>query len=144
MPEETDKPPLLPLFDDRLKSVPRLAPACETTISRLLDAVEKNAYSGTIRLKLAQEFSFHGYPDLAAGESYMALLLYDEIDNPDSEFHDSSILAAARDMSGSHGGTGEESLAESLQGDEMREEVTSWVRENVCRTAYAPQVARRN
>lgn len=142
MAEENDRPPLLALFDDRQNEVPRLVPTCETPITRLQDAVQKNPYSGSTRLELAREYSFNGYPDLAAGEASMVLLLYDEVENPESEFHDPSILAAAQDMSDGNGiEIDEEGLVESLQEDEKRQEVTNWMMEKVCRISYAWQVS---
>jgi hypothetical protein len=136
MAEEHEKPPFLDLFDDRINAVPRLVPPCETAITRLQDAIHQNPYNGSTRLKLAQEYSFNGYPDLAAGEANMVLLLYDEVENPDSEFHDPAILEAARDM-GDGAGIDEEAFAASLEEDEKQQEVTSWMMENVCRSSYA-------
>jgi hypothetical protein len=136
MLEETDRPQLMRLFEDRFNTVPRLAPLLENPVSRLLDAVQKNPYSGLTRLKLAQEYLFNGYPDLAAGEASMVLLLFDEVESTASEFHDPSILAAARDMSEEQIDEIDDTrLTEALEGDEKRQEVTKWMLESVCRTS---------
>jgi hypothetical protein len=66
----------------------------------------------------------------------MVLLLFDEVESTASEFHDPSILAAARDMSEEQIDEIDDTrLAESLEGDEKRQEVTKWMLESVCRTS---------
>jgi hypothetical protein len=137
-----DKPFLLRIFDERLKTVPRLVPECEAPIAKLLEAVQKNPYSGSKRLKLAEGYLSNGYPDLAAGEAYMALLLYDEIENPESEYHDSSILTVVLDMIyDCNNEIDEESLIKPTQDDETRQKARRWAKEKICRTSYESQRA---
>jgi hypothetical protein len=65
--------------------------------SKLL-AIEENPYSITCRLDIAQKYGSLGYPDLAAGEAYMALLLIDEIREESGEYHEEAIETATQDM----------------------------------------------
>lgn len=70
---------------------------------RLLDnlmslraATSHQPYSITHRLSLAQAYEELGYPDLAAGDAYKALLLIDEVLD-EGEFHDEAQEAAESD-----------------------------------------------
>ncbi|KAF2192607.1 hypothetical protein K469DRAFT_731103 [Zopfia rhizophila CBS 207.26] len=54
-------------------------------------------YSITLRLKLAAAYRSLGYPDLAAGEAYKALLLIDEV-MEEGEYHDAAMEAAKTDI----------------------------------------------
>src|ERR1700712_80209 len=72
-------------------------PAGEDGIHVLLRAVEENPYSPNTRLKLALQYASFNYPDLAAGEAYMALLLCDEIYDHGAEFHEEAFEAASGD-----------------------------------------------
>ncbi|KAF2022131.1 hypothetical protein BU24DRAFT_363183 [Aaosphaeria arxii CBS 175.79] len=53
-------------------------------------------YSVVLRIQLAGAYKAAGYPDLAAGEAYKALLLIDEVVQ-DGEFHEEAISAAISD-----------------------------------------------
>ena len=90
----------------------------ETLLSRLPD----EPYSTKLRLRLAQSYARLGYPDLAAGEAYIALLLSDEILDTGGEYHDEVFTAAVADMRA----TGKEWV------DELGEEALgSWAKEHV-------------
>jgi hypothetical protein len=39
-----------------------------------------------------------GYPDLAAGEAYLSLLLLDEIEDESAEWHEQAVHAATMDL----------------------------------------------
>jgi len=39
-----------------------------------------------------------GYPDLAAGEAYLSLLLLDEIEDESAEWHEQAVHAARMDL----------------------------------------------
>ncbi|KAH7126982.1 hypothetical protein B0J11DRAFT_604914 [Dendryphion nanum] len=77
--------------------------ACPTTTgdfrSRIAHLVElqnrltEEPYSISLRLELAGSYKELGYPDLAAGDSYKALLLIDELDQ-EGEYHDEVLEAA--------------------------------------------------
>ncbi|KAF2877007.1 hypothetical protein BDV95DRAFT_136699 [Massariosphaeria phaeospora] len=55
-------------------------------------------YSIGLRLKLAEAYKALGYPDLAAGDAYKALLLVDEIVD-EGEYYDDALAAAVADVS---------------------------------------------
>jgi hypothetical protein len=48
-------------------------------------------------MQLALNYATIQYPDLAAGEAYMTILLCDEIYDEDAEFHNLASEAAAED-----------------------------------------------
>lgn len=52
------------------------------------DLLTKEAYCSPAHLYLALQYERLGYPDLAAGAAYKALLLKDAIDGPAEEYHD--------------------------------------------------------
>jgi hypothetical protein len=68
------------------------------TIDSKLAAIQEDPYSILRRLDLAQNYGTLGYPDLAAGEAYMALLLIDEIREESGEYHEEAIEAAIQDL----------------------------------------------
>ncbi|KAE9976284.1 hypothetical protein EG328_002693 [Venturia inaequalis] len=55
-------------------------------------------YSIEARLSLAREYAVLGYPDLSAGEAYMALLLIDEVRDECGEYHVEALSAAQEDL----------------------------------------------
>jgi hypothetical protein len=55
-----------------------------------------NPYSITHRLALANAYRSLGYPDLASGDAYKALLLVDEC-SEQGEFHEEALEAATKD-----------------------------------------------
>lgn len=54
-------------------------------------------YSILHRLKLARAYKDLGYPDLAAGDAYKALILVDELAE-EGEYHDEALEAAQADL----------------------------------------------
>ncbi|TID17320.1 hypothetical protein E2P81_ATG07896 [Venturia nashicola] len=66
-------------------------------ISPLQANVLENPYSIQKRLALSRGYAILGYPDLSAGEAYMALLLIDEVRDDCGEYHDQAFEAAQED-----------------------------------------------
>jgi hypothetical protein len=60
--------------------------------------VLERPYSIEARLALAREYAAFGYPDLSAGEAYMALLLIDEVRDDSGEYHEEALEAAREDV----------------------------------------------
>lgn len=54
-------------------------------------------YSVVLRLRLAIAYKQLGYPDLAAGDAYKALLLVDEVVE-EGEYHEDALTAAKADI----------------------------------------------
>ena len=54
-------------------------------------------YSVVHRLKLAKAYKSLGYPDLAVGDAYKALLLIDEVAE-EGEYHEEALAAAEADF----------------------------------------------
>lgn len=66
-------------------------------LERLHGSLPAVPYSIPLRLQLARAYQALGYPDLAAGDAYRALLLIDEAVQ-DGEYHDQAIEAARDDI----------------------------------------------
>ena len=66
-------------------------------LKKLQQALSSRPYSTLLRLQLATAYKELGYPDLAVGDAYKALLLIDEL-NEDAEFHDEALTAAKADL----------------------------------------------
>lgn len=91
-------------------------------------------YSIVHRLNLAKAYRGLGYPDLAVGDAYKALLLVDEVAE-EGEYHYEALEAANADY-----------LSEGVAGltidpaDDVRSEeenkVVIWAREYLSKTAY--------
>jgi hypothetical protein len=64
----------------------------------IISPVEESPYSVDRRLHLARQYASLGYPDLAAGEAYMALLLIDEIRDEYGEYHEQAVETTAVDL----------------------------------------------
>lgn len=64
----------------------------------LQDAITYTPYSIRLRLRLSQAYQKSGYPDLATGEAYVALLLVDECLGVTGEFEDEAFEAALKDL----------------------------------------------
>lgn len=67
-------------------------------IPLLQATVLERPYSIETRLSLAREYAVLGYPDLSAGEAYMALLLIDEVRDDSGEYHEEAFEAAQEDL----------------------------------------------
>ena len=65
-----------------------------TTIIDLHRTIKSAPYRVDHRLKLAKTYQNLRFPDLAAGEAYMALLLIDEINDEFGDDHEHAIRAA--------------------------------------------------
>lgn len=63
----------------------------------LQGATYEQPYSILHRLRLAAAYRELGYPDLAAGDAYKALILVDELVE-EGEYHDEALEAARADL----------------------------------------------
>jgi len=63
-----------------------------------VSAVLQSPYSISTRLALANHYIDLGYPDLAVGEAYLALLLIDEYEDEIGEWHDNVVHALESDV----------------------------------------------
>lgn len=63
----------------------------------LQHATPEQPYSIAHRLNLARAYKNLGYPDLAAGDAYKALILVDELVE-EGEYHDEALEAARTDL----------------------------------------------
>ncbi|KAH6878176.1 hypothetical protein BKA58DRAFT_90111 [Alternaria rosae] len=61
------------------------------------EATLEEPYSISSRLRLAKAYKALGYPDLAAGDAYKALILVDEVLD-EGEYHDEALEAARTDV----------------------------------------------
>lgn len=61
------------------------------------ERVSSQPYSILSRLSVALAYKHLGYPDLAIGDAYKALLLVDEV-SEEGEFHDEALSAAEEDV----------------------------------------------
>jgi hypothetical protein len=66
-------------------------------IAALQEATPERPYSIRHRLDLAQTYKRLGYPDLAVGDAYKALLLIDEVIE-EGEYHEEALEAAKCDL----------------------------------------------
>ncbi|KAL1611862.1 hypothetical protein SLS60_000083 [Paraconiothyrium brasiliense] len=87
----------------------------EKLVKLQTDTSEK-PYSIIHRLALANGYRSLGYPDLAAGDAYKALLLIDECAE-EGEFHNEALEAATSDYQEQHSSS-----------DEIVDEVIHWAR----------------
>lgn len=91
-------------------------------------------YSILHRLALATAYKSLGYPDLAAGDAYKALLLVDEVIE-ETEYHDEAMEAAEIDyLSNAMAHLGAETGAHEPPSTE--DKILSWVRSDCLRKAY--------
>jgi hypothetical protein len=89
------------------------------SIDSKLSAIQENPYSILRRLDVAQQYGVLGYPDLAAGEAYMALLLIDEVREESGEYHEEAVEAAIHDINNEK--STEEAVEEWATGQMERE-----------------------
>ncbi|KAF2709575.1 hypothetical protein K504DRAFT_406888 [Pleomassaria siparia CBS 279.74] len=66
-------------------------------LEELQKSLTSQPYSIILRLRLAKAYKFLGYPDLAVGDAYKALLLIDEVAE-ESEYHEVALEAAQADI----------------------------------------------
>ena len=81
-------------LDDTAQSSDNRAATASSSTEELQAEVVAEPYNIASRLNLAASYENLGYPDLAAGEAYRALLLGDEALNEDAEFHEEVIDAS--------------------------------------------------
>ncbi|KAJ4332745.1 hypothetical protein N0V87_008171 [Didymella glomerata] len=91
-------------------------------------------YSIVHRLKLAKAYRDLGYPDLAIGDAYKALLLVDEVAE-EGEYHEEAVEAANADylsekVAGLNIDAGDDATTE------QDEKVISWAQNDLSRTAH--------
>lgn len=80
-------------------------------------------YSILHRIALAEAYNNLGYPDLAAGDAYKALLLVDEVTD-EGEYHDEALEAANGDYQNQTGSS-----------EFVSETVISWARSSCLKDA---------
>jgi hypothetical protein len=100
----------------------------------LQEATPEQPYSILHRLKLAKAYKRLGYPDLAAGDAYKALLLIDEV-LEEGEYHEEAFEAAQDDWLSKKVGN----LAIEEQNEVHSDECHSaqdWAQTQCSRTAY--------
>lgn len=91
--------------------------------------IDDEPYDHSERLHLAQLYQELGYPDLAAGEAYLAILLLDEIEDESGEYHTEALAACRkaeiplRRRGLVVNGAGSETLAAESQGEDEEIEV---------------------
>ncbi|KAJ8116596.1 hypothetical protein OPT61_g2001 [Boeremia exigua] len=90
-------------------------------------------YSIVHRINLAKAYKSLGYPDLAAGDAYKALLLVDEVAE-EGEYHDEALEAANIDYLSESAASLTIDSADAVQSEE--DKVVSWAQENLSRTAH--------
>lgn len=84
----------------------------------LTDSLHASPYDAILYLERAVVHSNLGYPDLAAGDAYRALLLADEVRDESGEYHDEALAALRRYPASplpkvlQHGSLGMDSIAE--------------------------------
>ena len=75
------------------------------------NTVRERPYSIKARLTLAHAYAQENYPDLAVGETYLALLLVDEATgDAGGEFEEEALSAAREDYAAEKDGEGNEGL----------------------------------
>jgi hypothetical protein len=62
------------------------------------DRISREPYHAGARVLLSKSYAALGYPDLAAGEAYMAILLVDEIRDSSGEYHEEAVIAAREEF----------------------------------------------
>lgn len=91
-------------------------------------------YSIVHRLVIADAYKNLGYPDLAAGDAYKALLLVDEV-SEETEYHEEALEAAREDFM---------SNSEHESASVTEELMVSWVRTECLEKAYVIDSKTRN
>ncbi|KIW02559.1 uncharacterized protein PV09_06014 [Verruconis gallopava] len=117
-----------------IDSVPDIAELCKK--------ITNCPYSIELRIKLARAYQHTGYPDLAAGESYIALLLIDEALGETGEFEDEAYEAAVQYFQAECGQEAQ-CLDQDAKGDDSSEDdernksVIAWVSGPIKDSVYA-------
>ncbi|KAK8212335.1 hypothetical protein IWZ01DRAFT_570045 [Phyllosticta capitalensis] len=116
----------LPLDSTRTQSV-------LDRLDALRNDVSESPYSILLRLQVADLYRFLGYPDLAAGEAYKALLLVDEVLDESGEYHEDAWDTAAQDILRQRMGRAQEEQPADM---EFEEEIRSWTKEVLAKATY--------
>jgi hypothetical protein len=98
-------------------------------------ATTEEPYSILCRLRLAKAYQALGYPDLAAGDAYKALILVDEVVDQ-GEYHDEALDAARTDVISermTNLDLDDETKTSSLQDDE----ILTWAQTHWSKSAYS-------
>jgi hypothetical protein len=95
-------------------------------LRELQQALTSRPYSTILRLQLAKAYRELGYPDLAAGDAYKALLLLDEL-TEGAEYHDETLSAAQIDVDSAHTAHLIEEIGQHLSGSTSTEDADRWV-----------------
>ena len=69
------------------------------TLRQLREYLSEYPYSIDLYSRIATAYAAAGYPDLAAGAAYKALLLVDQLDDEDAEFYEPTFLSLAESIS---------------------------------------------
>lgn len=86
------------------------------------------------RINLAKAYKSLGYPDLAVGDAYKALLLVDEVAE-EGEYHEEALEAANADYLSA--GVANLKIEATDAGDDKEEDgVVTWAQEMLSKTAY--------
>lgn len=91
-------------------------------------------YSIVHRLNLAKAYKSLGYPDLAIGDAYKALLLVDEV-TEEGEYHEEALEAANADFLSEGAANLSIDPADAAQNEGVDKAVT-WAQKHLSRTAY--------
>ncbi len=91
-----------------------------TVRSRTVSLLQQRPYSLPLYLTLASAYVRLGYPDLAVGAAYKALLLSDSIQEEGDEYHEDAL----EDFEATLGRRSEDQHAKPSASDEMRSDPT--------------------
>jgi len=70
-----------------------------TTLQELRGYLAEHPYSVDLYSRIATAYAAVGYPDLAVGAAYKALLLVDQLDDEDEEYYGPTFLSVAESIS---------------------------------------------
>lgn len=70
----------------------------ESSASDVQSALLNHPYTISTRISVARRYKGLGYPDLAAGEAYLALLLIDEFEDENGEWHENVVDAISDEI----------------------------------------------
>jgi hypothetical protein len=130
----------LPISDVGIAESGQIAPWSESAqkLSALQQRTSSAPYSIIHRLKLAQAYKALGYPDLAAGDAYKALLLIDEVVE-EGEYHEEAFEAAQIDFASEK--LSELEVHQNQEANSNGEnDVVAWAQSKCSRVAYvSPQ-----
>jgi hypothetical protein len=103
----------------------------------LQEVTIEHPYSIVHRLKLAKAYKALGYPDLATGDAYKALLLIDEVAE-ELEYYDEALEAAKEDFIAEKFArlTVENQETKVEDEEDGEDEVVKWAKTECSRTAY--------